>query len=226
MNSSTNSFIREKREATRKLLAEIKEKSGRTWSDLSIMLEVDLPKNNYSYERLKKCASKNSTVYLHENEMIRIAQWAISKKFGGDVCTKISQHIELDDDDVELNKHIRRNANENIDWKRQDDLISMQKNRRKKAEKKATLQLKASLDEVCRAGFSPAEVLYMTYSWLSLNYKKLSQEIVLPGVVEVGDPNFRFVDPSMLPPTLVLPTYGSDSDELMIDVLISKVISD
>lgn len=221
MNPSNNSFIQAKRETTRKLLSEIKSISGKKWNELSMMLEVDCPDINCSVDRLKKCAS-SSTTYLRDNEMIRIASWAMTRNFGGEQCLKLSQQRELTADEVELNKHLRRNANSNLDCERQNELISQQYKKQMKSGKTSTAQLKGALDEICRAGFTPAEVLYMTYSWLLLNYPKLSDKIPLPGIVEVDKTIYRFVDLSNLPKSLVLPASGNDSECVMIDVRITK----
>jgi len=146
----------------------------------------------------------------------------MKKNFGGDQCLKLSKQIELKADDVKLRKNIRRNANKNLNWDRQNQLTSQKYKRQLKSGKKSTVQYKAALDEICRAGFTPAEVLYMTYSWLFLNYHKLSEKIPLPGIVEVNETIFRFVDLSNIPKSLKLTTSGDDSECVMIEVNISK----
>ncbi len=206
------------RETTKRLLREIWKKSEVTWAELFVAIDYEF---QGKYQKLcEPCLDQNlissanqlrqlgsGKRCLKEEMLIKMALWALSKKWGGDVAEEVKNTMPLVSRDLigdeKSRRRQRRQENKFLEegFGRVSEQARVEKRR-------VVSELDNTLRQLTPAGFSYADILYMVHSWLKLNPPSVERGAKQETLMHIVDPDaqgfFEIVFPDALPKNFAL----------------------
>ncbi len=195
-------------EKTQALLDEIRSRSNRSLQNLYAVIASECGGVVSGDSHLRQLASGHR--FLTDENLAKLAKWAIGKQWGGAVARGAVAYVAPDDkSSVEVKRkkrHERYLMDDPVNRIVEGPMAMVEQERRR-----SVAALDAALSKMSPAGFTHSEVLYMVYSWLVKNPPTARRGKRQRNIVLVDDPQGRGLEapifPESLPPNFSLPEH-------------------